>query len=152
MSDSSFEFNVWKIRQEFPMLHQTMHGKPFIYFDSAATAHKPRCVIDEMMQFYREKYATVHRSLYDFASQATDQYNDVRKQVKDFLNVPFVEEIIFTRGTTEGINLVASCFGKAFIQKDDEIIISEMKSEIFVFGVVSIFEENCRENNSSLMK
>jgi cysteine desulfurase / selenocysteine lyase len=126
-TDPNPEFNVWKVRQEFPMLHQTMHGKPFIYFDSAATAHKPRCVIEAMEQFYREKYATVHRSLYDFASQATTQYNAVRKQVKDFLNAPFVEEIIFTRGTTDGINLVASSFGKAFVQQGDEIIISEME-------------------------
>jgi len=126
-SDPNPEFNVWKVRQEFPMLHQTMHGKPFIYFDSAATAHKPRCVIEAMEQFYREKYATVHRSLYDFASQATTQYNAVRKQVKDFLNAPYVEEIIFTRGTTDGINLVASSFGKAFVQQGDEIIISEME-------------------------
>ncbi len=80
------EFNVWKVRQEFPMLHQTMHGKPFIYFDTAATAHKPRSVIESMTQFYSENYATVHRSLYDFASQATTRYNAVRKSVKDFIN------------------------------------------------------------------
>jgi cysteine desulfurase/selenocysteine lyase len=121
------EFNVWNIRQEFPMLHQTMHGKPFIYFDTAATAHKPRSVIDAMGDFYRENYATVHRSLYDFASQATTRYNGVRKAVKDFINAPFVEEIIFTKGTTEGINLVASSFGKAFVQSGDEIIISVME-------------------------
>src|SRR5437773_737953 len=102
------EFNAWKIRQEFPMLHQMMHGKPFIYFDSAATSHKPRSVIESIEHFYREKYATVHRSLYDFASQATTHYNDVRKQVKEFINASFEEEIVFTRGTTEGINLVAS--------------------------------------------
>jgi len=121
------EFNVSKIRQEFPMLHQSMHGKPFIYLDTAATAHKPRSVIDSMVSFYTEKYATVHRSLYDFASQATAEYNAVRKQVKDFINASFVEEIIFTKGTTEGINLVASSFGKAFIEPGDEIIISVME-------------------------
>jgi cysteine desulfurase/selenocysteine lyase len=121
------EFNVCKIRQEFPMLHQTMHGKSFIYFDTAATAHKPRSVIDAMAHFYGEKYATVHRSLYDFASQATAQYNAVRKMVKDFLNASFVEEIVFTRGTTDGINLVASSFGKAFVHSGDEIVISEME-------------------------
>lgn len=121
------EFNVCKVREEFPMLHQTMHGKPFIYLDTAATAHKPRSVIDAMSHFYREKYATVHRSLYDFASQATTQYNAVRKAVKDFLNASFVEEIIFTRGTTDGINLVASSFGRAFVNSGDEIVISEME-------------------------
>src|ERR1700733_1191958 len=121
------EFSVWKVRQEFPMLHRTMHGKPFIYLDTAATAHKPRAVIDALCSFYKEKYATVHRSLYDFASQATTQYDAVRRQVKAFLNAHFVEEIIFTRGTTDGINLVASSFGKAFIQKGDEICISVME-------------------------
>ena len=121
------EFNVWKIRQEFPMLHRTMHGKPFIYLDTAATSHKPRCVIDSISSFYKEKYATVHRSLYDFASQATSQYHAVRRQVKEFLNASFVEEIIFTKSTTEGINLVASSFGRAFIRPGDEIIISVME-------------------------
>lgn len=126
MSRSS-GFNVCKIRQEFPMLHQTVHGKPFIYFDTAATAHKPRSVIDALSAFYKEEYATVHRSLYDFASLATARYDAVRKQVKEFLNASFTEEIIFTRGTTEGINLVASSFGKTFIQSGDEILISVME-------------------------
>ena len=84
------------------MLHQLMHGKPFIYFDSAATAQKPRSVIDAMSRFYAEQYGTVHRSVYDFASQATTRYNEVRKKVKEFLNAAFVEEIVFTRGTTDG--------------------------------------------------
>src|SRR5262249_36425317 len=103
------------------------HGKPFIYLDTAATAHKPRCVIDAVCSFYKEKYATVHRSLYDFASQATAEYDAVRRRVKTFLNAHFPEEIIFTRGTTESINLVASSFGKAFIQPGDEILISSME-------------------------
>lgn len=121
------EFNVCKIRQEFPMLDQMMHGKPFIYLDTAASAQKPRAVIDAMSHFYRQKYATVHRSLYDFASQATADYNQVRKAAKEFLNAAFLEEIVFTRGTTDGINLVASSFGKAFVQSGDEIIISVME-------------------------
>jgi cysteine desulfurase / selenocysteine lyase len=121
------EFNVWKVKQEFPMLQQPMHGKPFVYLDSAATTQKPRCVIDEMSRFYEEQYGTVHRSVYDFASQATTRYNDVRLKVKDFLNAAFVEEIIFTKGTTEAINLVASSFGKAFLQPGDEVLITEME-------------------------
>lgn len=124
---SERKFNVWKIRQEFPMIQQTMHGKPFIYFDTAATAQKPRSVIDSISHFYAHQYATVHRSLYDFASQATSHYQAVRKQIKEFLNASFVEEIIFTKGTTDGINLVASSFGKAFVQSGDEIIISVME-------------------------
>ncbi len=124
---NSGEFNIWKIRQEFPMLQHLMHGKPFIYLDSAATSQKPRAVIDAMSTFYRDKYGTVHRSVYDFASEATTAYNSVRQKVKDFLNAAFVEEIIFTKGTTESINLVASSFGKAFLQPGDEVLITAME-------------------------
>lgn len=126
MSETS-ELNSGKVRQEFPMLQQWMHGKPLIFFDSAATTQKPRSVIEAMRRFYAEQYATVHRSVYDLASQATTRYNNVRYQVKEFLNAAFVEEIIFTKGTTEGINLVASSFGKAFLQPGDEVLISEME-------------------------
>ncbi len=126
MSELS-DLNIWKVRQEFPMLQQLMHGKPFIFFDSAATTQKPRCVIDSIHRFYSEQYATVHRSVYDFASQATSRYNNVRYKVKEFLNAAFVEEIVFTKGTTEGINLVASSFGKAFLQQGDEVLISAME-------------------------
>ncbi len=121
------EYNVRKIRQQFPMLHQKMHGKPFIYLDSAATAHKPTSVIETMSRFYSEQYATVHRAVYDFASQATDRHHAVRNQVKKFLNAAFPEEIIFTKGATDGINLVAHCFSKAFIEKGDEVLISVME-------------------------
>ncbi len=121
------DLNLVKIRQEFPMLQQCMHGKPFIYLDSAATTHKPRCVIDGIRQFYSEQYATVHRSVYDFAAQATTRYDQVRLKLKEFLNAAFVEEIVFTKGTTESINLVASSFGKAFLQAGDEVLISAME-------------------------
>ena len=117
----------WKIKQEFPIFQQLMQGKPFIFFDSAATSQKPRSVIEVMSRFYSEQNGTVHRSVYDFASQATERYNDVRHQVKEFLNAAFVEEIIFTKNTTEGINLVASSFGRAFLQPGDEVIITEME-------------------------
>jgi cysteine desulfurase/selenocysteine lyase len=126
MSNSG-EFNIWKVRQEFPMLQQYMHGKPFIYLDSAATTQKPRCVIDTMSKFYQEQYATVHRSVYDFANQATIRYNNARQKVKEFINAAFIEEIVFTKGTTEAINLVAACFGKAFLQPGDEVLITVME-------------------------
>jgi cysteine desulfurase / selenocysteine lyase len=115
------------LKQEFPMLQQRMHGKPFIYLDSAATAQKPRSVIDAIQKFYANEYATVHRSIYDFAAQATTRYNDVRQKIKAFLNASFVEEIVFTKGATEAINLVAASFGKTFIQPGDEILITEME-------------------------
>jgi cysteine desulfurase/selenocysteine lyase len=120
-------YPIWKIRQDFPMLQQLMHDKPFIFFDSAATTQKPRSVIDAIVRFYSEQYSTVHRSVYDFASQSTMRYNNVRHKVKEFLNAAFIEEIIFTKGTTEGINLVASSFGRAFLELGDEVLISEME-------------------------
>ncbi|HEY2811547.1 MAG TPA: cysteine desulfurase [Rhabdochlamydiaceae bacterium] len=134
------------MRQEFPMLHRSMHGKQFIYFDTAATAHKPRCVIEAVAGFYKERYATVHRASYDFASQATAQYDAVRRQVKEFLNASFVEEIIFTKGTTDGINLVASSFGKAFIRQGDEVIISVMEHHSNIVP----WQMLCEERNAHL--
>lgn len=121
------EFNVWKIRQDFPMLRQLMHGRPFIYLDSAATAHKPQSVINAISDFYANHYATVNRSVYDFASKANAQYNLVRQKVKRFLNAAFVEEIIFTKSTTEAINMVAHCLGRFYLQPGDEVLISEME-------------------------
>lgn len=109
------------------MLKMQMHGKPFVYLDSGATAQKPTCVIETIRRFYAEEYGTVHRSVYDFAAQATEAYNQVRHTVKEFLNAAFVEEIVFTKGTTEGINLVAASFGKAFVQPGDEILITVME-------------------------
>jgi cysteine desulfurase/selenocysteine lyase len=140
MTDSA-GFNVWKIRQEFPMLHQQMHAKPFIYLDSAATAQKPDSVIDVMSRFYQEQYGTVHRSIYDFASQATARYNRARQKVKEFLNAAFVEEIVFTKGATEAINLVASSFGKAFLQPGDEVLITVMEHHSNIVPWQMICEE-----------
>jgi len=133
--------NVQKIRQKFPMLQKLLHGKPFVYLDSAATVQKPHSVIEVMSRFYSEQYATVHRSVYDFAAQATSLYNDVREQIKEFLNAAFVEEIIFTRGTTDAINLVASSFGKAFLQPGDEVLITVMEHHSNIIPWQIICEE-----------
>ena len=105
-----------KLREDFPMLKKTMHGKPLIYFDSAATAQKPQIVIDTLQNFYENHYGTVHRAIYELSIQSTFAYQEVRKKVKAFLNAAKVEEIIFTRGTTESINLIAYSFGKAFLK------------------------------------
>lgn len=121
------EWNVWQVRQEFPMLTAEMNGKPFVYLDTAATAQKPRCVIEAIRKFYTEEYATVHRSVYDFASQATERYHSVRRLVKEFINASCEEEIIFTRGTTDAINLVAFSFGQAYLKPGDEILVTEME-------------------------
>lgn len=110
------------------MLATTLpNGKPLVYLDTAATAQKPNSVIDTITTFYRERYGTVHRAVYALAGAATEAYDQVRKQAQAFLNAGEIQEIIFTRGTTESINLVATCFGKAFVQKGDEIIISAME-------------------------
>lgn len=120
-------FDVKRVREDFPMLRQTMHGKPLIYFDSAATAQKPQSVIDAMTHFYQSQYGTVHRAVYELCVQSSLMYQQVREKIRRFLNAAKVEEVIFTRGTTESINLVASSFGKTFVQPGDEIIISAME-------------------------
>lgn len=111
------------MRDEFPIFKK--HPE-WIYLDSAATAHKPQCVIDALTRFYSEEYATVHRALYRPSLKATDQYNATRETAARFLNASF-EEIVFTRGTTDAINLVAQSYGKTVLQPGDEILISEME-------------------------
>ncbi|MGZ6330801.1 MAG: aminotransferase class V-fold PLP-dependent enzyme, partial [Parachlamydiaceae bacterium] len=116
-----------KLRQDFPMLHQTMHGHPLVYLDSAATAQKPQCVIDTITDFYSHHYGTVHRAVYELSVFATQEYEATRKKVQAFLNAAYPQEIVFTRGTTDAINLVASSFGSAFLKPGDEVLISEME-------------------------
>lgn len=116
-----------QIREQFPMLFRSMHGKPLIYFDSAATALKPQSVIDTVTHYYQESFGTVHRAVYELAAQTTQKYNRVRSQVKELLNASEEDEIVFTGGGTEAINLVANCFGKAFLSPGDEVLVSEME-------------------------
>lgn len=116
-----------KLRMDFPMLRQTMHGKPLIYFDTAATSQKPQSVIDAISDFYQNHYGTVHRGVYELAVNSSHGYQQARLKVKSFLNAAKMDEIIFTRGTTESVNMVAYSFGKAFVQRGDEILISAME-------------------------
>lgn len=109
------------------MLKQMMHGKPLVYLDTAATAQKPRQVIDTMQEFVEQHYGTVHRAVYELAVHSTDEYCKIREKIQNFIHASKSEEIIFTRGTTAAINLVAYSFGKAFVQPGDEIIISEVE-------------------------
>ena len=113
------------VRKQFPMLSQLMHGKPLIYFDSAATTQKPQSVIDAMSSFYEGRYGTVHRAVYELAARSTFEYDLSRQKVQRFLHAKHLEEIVFTKGTTESINLVAASFGKAFIKAGDEVLIAE---------------------------
>lgn len=114
-------------RDDFPLLKQKVHGKPLVYLDSAATAQKPQSVIDALSHFYANDYATVNRAVYSLSSKATEAYHNSRLKAQSLLNAKHTEEIIFTRGTTESLNLIAYSFGKAFIQPGDEILISEME-------------------------
>ncbi len=119
--------NIPQIRQDFPILQQEIYGKPLIYFDNAATSQKPNVVIDALSNYYQHTNANIHRGAHFLANKATGEYEATRETIRQMLNATSTEEIIFTKGTTEGINLVASTFGRKFIQKGDEIIISTME-------------------------
>lgn len=115
------------IRKQFPVLHQEVNGHALIYFDNAATSQKPIKVIEALDNYYREINANIHRGIHTLAEKATAAFEDTRKVAQKFLNAREAEEIIFTKGTTEGINLVASTYGRANIKAGDEIIISTME-------------------------
>ncbi len=120
-------FDVDKIRKDFPILNQRVHGKPLVYLDNAATSQKPQVVIDALVRYYTEFNSNVHRGVHLLSEQATKAYEDSRLKIQRFINAKLSEEIIFTRGTTEGINLVAQSFGRANLHEGDEIIISGME-------------------------
>ena len=112
------------LRHEFPIFNK--HPE-LVYLDSAATTHKPACVIDALTRFYAEDYATVHRTVYRSSLVATDQYNETRETVCRFLNASSSDEIVFTRGTTDALNLIASSLGSLVLKPGDEILITEME-------------------------
>ncbi|XOV94391.1 MAG: aminotransferase class V-fold PLP-dependent enzyme [Bacteroidota bacterium] len=116
-----------EIRKAFPILHQEVNGKPLIYFDNAATSQKPKQVIDALKKYYEFDNANIHRGIHTLAERATSAYEATRKTVSEFINSNEVEEIIFTKGTTEGINLVAQAYARKFLNKGDEIIISHLE-------------------------
>jgi cysteine desulfurase/selenocysteine lyase len=118
----------WKaIREDFPILREQAHGHPLIYFDSAATSQKPRAVIDALRHYYEHENANVHRGLHELSSRATDAYERSRQRVATYLGAATAEEIVFTRGTTESINLVAQAWGGKFVRADDVILLTEME-------------------------
>jgi cysteine desulfurase / selenocysteine lyase len=116
-----------KIRKDFPILEQQVHGKPLIYFDSAASAQKPNAVIDTISRYYRTDHANVHRGLHELSARATDAYEAARSKVARFLGAAQTEEIVFTRGTTEAINLVANSWGTKNLKSGDVILLTEME-------------------------
>jgi cysteine desulfurase/selenocysteine lyase len=116
----------WEVRRDFPLLQRSVDGKPLVYLDSAATSQKPRVVLEALQRYYEEYNANVHRGLYRIAERATLAYEEARAKVAAFIGAP-PEELIFTRGTTEAINLVAYSYGDAFVRPGDEILVTEME-------------------------
>ncbi len=119
--------DIQKIRQDFPFLKQTIHGKPVVFLDTGASAQKPNIVIDAVKDSYTNDYANVHRGVYYLSDQATEKYEGTRKIVQHFIGAQKSQEIIFTKGTTESINLVASSLLDQYFNVGDEIIITEME-------------------------
>jgi cysteine desulfurase/selenocysteine lyase len=119
--------NFELLRHDFPILQQTNRGKPLVYLDSGASSQKPYHVIDAISQYYRHDHANIHRGIYELSERTTKAYENVRKSVKDFINAAHQEEVIFVRGTTEAINLVAQSLGRTDWQAGDEVIVSEME-------------------------
>jgi cysteine desulfurase/selenocysteine lyase len=118
----------WKsLREDFPILREQAHGHPLIYFDSAATSQKPLAVLEALRHFYEHENANVHRGLHTLSSRATEAYEKARKRVAQYIGTPSADEIIFTRGTTESINLVAQAWGGKFIRERDVILLTEME-------------------------
>ena len=125
--NTAYALDIQAIRKEFPVLHQEVNGKPLVYFDNAATTQKPQSVISTLDQYYQGYNSNIHRGIHTLAERATKAFEDTRKALQGFINAKESEEIIFTKGTTESINLVAATFGRAFIHQGDEIIISGLE-------------------------
>jgi cysteine desulfurase / selenocysteine lyase len=119
--------DVTRIREDFPILQRRVHGKPLVYLDNAATTQKPQTVIDRIVRYYREENANIHRGVHALSVEATDAYDAARERVRRFLNAAESREIVFVRGATEAINLVAATYGRAHLRRGDEVLISEME-------------------------
>jgi cysteine desulfurase/selenocysteine lyase len=147
--NTTLNINTWdiaKVRADFPVLHQSLQGKPLVYFDNAATTQKPQVVIDAIVDYYQGYNANIHRGIHTLAEKATAAYELTRDTIKAMLNAAHREEIIFTSGTTQSINLVAQTFGKANLKPGDEVLISGMEhhSNIVPWQMI------CKEKGASL--
>lgn len=125
--DAGLELTIERIRADFPILSRTVNGKPLVYFDNAASTQMPVQVIDAISHYYRHEHANVHRGIHALSEEATGMYEGTRAKIAAFVNAASSDEIIFTGGTTDGINLVAHSFGQAFVREGDEILISAME-------------------------
>jgi cysteine desulfurase/selenocysteine lyase len=134
--------DIQKIRADFPILHEKIRGKQLVYLDNGASTQKPQSVIDTEKYYYEHQYANIHRGVHYLSQLGTELYENVRHQIKDFIHAKFDHEIIFTKGTTNGINLVAATFGRKFLKEGDEIIISEMEHHSNIVPWHMLCEEN----------
>jgi cysteine desulfurase/selenocysteine lyase len=139
-------FDVEKIREDFPVLKQTIHGKPLVYLDNAATAQKPLAVIEAIRRFHEIDCANIHRGVHELSQRSTAAYEETRAKAKRFLNARSPNELIFVRGTTEGINLVASSWGRGNVKEGDEIIISALEHHSNIVP----WQMLCEEKNARL--
>lgn len=138
---TSQKLDIAQIRKDFPLLSHQMNGHPLVYLDNAATTQKPRVVIDRIHNFFMNEYATVHRGVYTLSQNSTWECDLVRDKVRKFINAKEVGEIIFTRGTTESINLVAAGYARKFLKSGDEIVISEMEHHANILPWQRVAEE-----------
>lgn len=120
-------FPIDRVRRDFPILNQTVYNRPLVYFDNAATTQKPVQVMEAIREYYEKENCNIHRGVHYLSQKATEMHEDTRKKIQQFINAPSSNEVIFTRGTTESINLVASSFGRRFLSEGDEVIISVME-------------------------
>jgi cysteine desulfurase/selenocysteine lyase len=144
--NTTIPLDAHAIRQDFPILETSSRGKPLVYFDTAASAQKPRVVIDAVADFYRSGYANIHRGLYELSVGATRRFEEAREKVRAFLNAADAREIVFVRNATEAINLVAMSWGRQQIGPDDEIVISAMEHHANIVP----WQQLCIEKNARL--
>jgi cysteine desulfurase/selenocysteine lyase len=137
----SEKFDVLKVREDFPILHQEVNGHPLVYFDNGATSQKPRQVIEAITAYYSGYNANIHRGVHTLSQRATSAYEEAREEVKTFLNARSTEQIVFTKGTTEGINLIAQTWGRHYLKAGDEIVVTAMEHHANIVPWQMICEE-----------
>ena len=135
-------WDIEKVRRDFPILREQVYGKPLTYLDNAATTQKPQIVIDTLTQYYAKENANIHRGIFCLSEQATKRYKSARHKVQGFLHAASDQEIIFVRGTTEAINLVAHCYGKTFLKPGDEVLIPHMEHHSNIVPWQILAEQN----------
>jgi cysteine desulfurase / selenocysteine lyase len=139
-------FDVLSVRKDFPILNERVNGRSLVWFDNAATTQKPQVVIDRVSYFYQHENSNIHRAAHELAARATDAYEDARETVRRFINAPSVNQVIFVRGTTEGINLVAKTWGKKHLGAGDEIVVSNLEHHANIVP----WQQLCQETGAVL--